>query len=323
MVLWLMVLLFGCPFTGHAQDKTITGTVTSAQSNDPLAGVNISVKGTTIGTFTDADGKYSLDVPSLQDTLQFSFIGFKTKTVPIDDQQQINVNLQSKTYSGEQLVVVGYGTQKKKSITGAISSISSKEIGSAHAGAAVSNTLAGKFPGLSFRKAEGRPGSSASIQIRNMGTPLYVIDGVIEDEGQFNNLSPGDIASISVLKGAQAAIYGSRAANGVIVVKTKQGSLNDPTKVGVNAYYGQQRLTAYPNNVLTNAYKWQKYAAEAQLNQTGHTNITPKQIEKWKNNNSVQYESFDWPDFIFQKNAPQASINVYASGGSDKTNYYL
>src|SRR5699024_7086854 len=155
-------------------------------------------------------------------------------------------------------------------------------IGSVHNGSSVSNTLAGTIPGLSFRKAEGRPGSGASIQIRNMGTPLYVIDGVIEDEGQFNNLSSGDIESISVLKVPEAAIYGSRAANGVVVVTTKHGSLNSPTKVGVDAYYGWQNLTAYPNNVLTSAWKWKKKAAEAQLNQSGSTNITPEELQKWK-----------------------------------------
>jgi TonB-linked SusC/RagA family outer membrane protein len=326
-LLLIIGLLFGCTLTGYAQNKIITGTVTDSTSNKPVVGVNILVVGTSTGGITDKKGKYSISVPSLHDTLRFSYIGYNTKTVPINGRTTINVALSSKIYSGKSLVVVGYGTQQKQDITGAISSVNAKEIGTVHAGATVSNTLAGSIPGVSFRKAEGRPGSSASIQIRNMGTPLFVIDGVIEDEGQFNNLSPGDIKSISVLKGAQAAIYGSRAANGVVVVTTKQGSLNTPTEVSIDAYYGWQNLTRYINNVLTSAWKWKKYAAEAQINTKGATSITPQEIQKWKNPQStdfpVQFESFNWPAYIFHKNAPQASLNIHASGGSNKTNYYI
>lgn len=238
----------------------------------------------------------------------------------------INIQLKPTVISGNQLVVIGYGTQKKKAVTGAISSVTAKELGKIHNGSQVSNILAGLIPGLSFREANGRPGAAASISIRNLGPPLYIIDGVIKDAGDFNDLAPNDIKSITVLKGAQAAIYGSMGANGVILVKTKRGKLNSPTKIGVNFHKGWQTLTRYTNEVLTSAYKWEKYAAEAQLNETGHTSITPQEIQKWKHPEEQKYpikwESFNWPEFIFRKNAPEYSVNVYASGGSKKTNYY-
>ncbi len=305
----------------------VQGTVTDVQGAT-LTGVTVQVKSApSIGTVTDGNGHFTLNVPNADDTLLFSYIGYEDTAVALNGRSNITVTLALSSNRLEEAVVVGYGTQKKKEITGAISSVTSEELGNIHAGATVSNILAGQVAGLSFRKAEGRPGSDASIQIRNMGDPLFVIDGVIEDAAQFNNLAPSDIQSISVLKGAQAAIYGSRAANGVVVVTTKQGHLNTPTKIGIDAYYGWQNLTAFPKNVLTSAWKWKRYAAEAQLNATGNTTITPEEIEKWKHPEDqkypVQYQSFDWPDFIYQENAPQSSIHAYASGGSDKTNYYL
>ena len=233
----------------------------------------------------------------------------------------INVSLQSQAIQGQQMIVVGYGTQQKKNLTAAISSVSSDDIKNVHAGATVSTSLAGKISGLSFRQSEGRPGASAGIQIRNMGTPLYVIDGVEEDQGQFNNLSPNDIASISVLKDASAAIYGVRAANGVVVVTTKQGHLDTKPTVNIDTYIGWQNFTRYPNTTVT-AYQWEKYAAEAQMNEYGSTNITPQELAKWKQGGQG-YQSFNWADFIDNKNAPQSSVNFNVTGGSKTTNYYL
>lgn len=306
-----------------AQDS-VRGAVTDATTGEVLPGVNILIKGTSSGTATNIDGEYSMSIPQDADTLIFSYIGYQSQEIAINGRSVIDVMLRSQAVAGQELVVVGYGTQKKESITGSIASVSSKDIEKTHSGATVSTTLAGKMPGLSFRQSEGRPGAKASIQIRNMGTPLYVIDGVVKDEGQFNNLSPNDIESISVLKDASAAaIYGSRAANGVVVVTTKRGNLDTPTQVTVNTYVGWQNMTRYPNNVLTSGYKWKLAAADAEMNQFGNTSITPDELQKWKDGTEYGYQSFDWPSFIFRKNAPQTNINVSASGGSDKTNYYF
>ncbi|MAG86491.1 MAG: hypothetical protein CMB97_03705, partial [Flavobacteriaceae bacterium] len=147
---------------------------------------------------------------------------YKTKTLKVDGRTEINIQLEEDVAGLDEVLITGYTSQDKKSITGAISNITSEDIEKVHGGATVSSGLAGKIPGVSFRMNDGRPGASASIQIRNMGDPLYVIDGVQQDAGQFNNLSPNDIASITVLKDASAAIYGVRAANGVVVVTTKK-----------------------------------------------------------------------------------------------------
>ncbi len=151
---------------------------------------------------------------------------------------------------------------KKGSLTGSIATVTSKDLDRVHGGSTVSTGLAGKLAGVTFRMPEGRPGASANIQIRNMGTPLYVIDGIQQDEGQFNNLAPNDIESISVLKDASAAIYGVRAANGVVVVTTKKGSTGRNT-INVDAYSGYQNWYRFPN-VVNNSYDYIRYRADAE-----------------------------------------------------------
>lgn len=287
-----------------------------------LTGVTVQVKGTSVGTVTDVKGAFTLNIPDSNDSLVFSYIGFDSKVVGVNGRSRLTVQMVSSSKALRDVVVVGYGTQKKEDITGAISSVTSEDISKVHGGSTVSTSLAGKISGLSFRQSEGRPGSSAGIQIRNMGSPLFVIDGVVKDEGQFNNIAPDDIATITVLKDASAAIYGVRAANGVIVVTTKRGKLNEKPTLKIDAYTGWQNMTRYPNNTV-DAYHWQLYAAEAQMNQNGSTSITPDEIAKWKAGTDYGYQSFNWPNFIFRKNAPQTSINVSVGGGGDNTNYYF
>src|SRR5687768_12978289 len=155
-----------------------------------------------------------------------------------------------------------------------------------------------------------------------MGEALFVIDGIQQDAGQFNNLAPNDIESITVLKDASAAVYGVRAANGVIVVTTKRGKLGTRNTVNVDAYTGYQNWTRF-TKVLTNSYDYMRYRAEAEINRYGNTTITPEELEKYKAGTEPGYQSFNWKDFVIQKNAPQHSVNVNVSGGSDKINYYL
>src|SRR5699024_10826489 len=175
--------------------------------------------------------------PSSESVLVFSFVGFLSEEVPVGNQSEINIELAEDITALDEVVVVGYGTQKKEAITAAISNINSKDIQHVP-GANTSTLLAGKLPGLSFRQADGRPGATAAIKIRNMGTPLFVIDGIQKDQGQFNQLSANDIESITILKDASAAIYGSRAANGVVLVTTKRGQLGEKPQVNLNGYYG-------------------------------------------------------------------------------------
>jgi TonB-linked SusC/RagA family outer membrane protein len=192
-----------------------------------------------------------------------------------------------------------------------------------HGGSTVSSGLAGKIPGVTFRMPDGRPGASANIQIRNMGSPLYVIDGIQQDEGQFNNLAPNDVESITVLKDASAAIYGVRAANGVVVVTTKRGTVGR-NNINVDAYAGWQTWTRFPK-VLTNSYDYMSYLADAQINSFGSTSITQSELDKYKQGASAgdAYRSFDWRKYILNGPAPQNSVNVNINGGSDKVNYYV
>jgi TonB-linked SusC/RagA family outer membrane protein len=298
----------------------ITGRVISAKG-EPLPGVTVVLKGTTVGTSTSPDGTYSLQVPETPGTLVYSFIGTTTQEVPFTGPGEINVTLQDDTKALEEVVVVGYGTQKRESITSAVATVESEDIERV-AAATVSATLAGKLPGVSFRQAEGRPGSGASVQIRNMGNPLYVIDGIQKDEGQFNNLSPQDIESITVLKDAAASIYGSRAANGVVIVTTKRGKRNQKPTLNVNAYYGLQNWTRFPETV--NAAEWMTGKVDAEMNALNpQTQHTPEELELWRQGTERGYRSFDWYDFIIQKNAPQTQISVNTQGGSERVNYYL
>jgi TonB-linked SusC/RagA family outer membrane protein len=300
----------------------ISGKV-SADNGEGLPGVSILLKGTSVGVTTDSDGKFNFTIPDNQSNpvLVFSFIGYLTQEIPVGNQTTLDVKLIADVKALSEVVVVGYGTQKRESLTGAISGVTSKDLERVHA-STVSATLAGKIPGVSFRMADGRPGASANVQIRNMGNPLYVIDGIQKDAGQFNNISPNDIESITVLKDASASVYGSRAANGVVIVTTKRGKMGSGNSINVDAYYGWQNWTRFPKTV--NAAEWMTGKVEADMNGLSHhTDITPEELAKWQAGTEKGYQSFDWYKFIVKPNAPQSSININATGGSDKINYYL
>ncbi|WP_167597704.1 SusC/RagA family TonB-linked outer membrane protein [Leeuwenhoekiella sp. ZYFB001] len=321
----LLMLVLGvlCLQNTYAQENiTVEGNVSAAgETAGPLPYITILVKGTTRGTTTDFDGNYSISAAP-DATLVFSYVGFKTKEIPVDGQTQIDVQLEEDIAGLDAVVVTGYSTQDKKSITGSIATITSEDLEKVHGGATVSSGLAGKIPGVSFRMNDGRPGASASIQIRNMGTPLYVIDGIQQDEGQFNNISPNDIESITVLKDASAAVYGVRAANGVVVVTTKKGRKGVKNTVNVNAYVGWQNWSRFPETV-NDSYQWMLGKAEAEVNQYGSTGITPEELEKYRIGEDRGYQSFNWKDFIIKKNAPLTNVNVSATGGSENISYYL
>ncbi|MCQ6960603.1 SusC/RagA family TonB-linked outer membrane protein [Mucilaginibacter aquariorum] len=299
----------------------VSGTV-SDTTGAALAGVGVRVRGTQTGTATDINGKFTVTVPDANSVLIFSYIGFTSQEVPLNGQTNLSIRLKGSSSSLQEVVVTGFGTQKRESITGSIASVTSKDIDRVHAGSTVSTSLAGKIPGVTFRQSEGRPGATANIQIRNMGRPLYVIDGVQQDQSQFNNLSPNDVESISVLKDASAAIYGVQAANGVVVVTTKKGS--GDARISIDAYTGFQNFYRFPN-VATNAYDYMRYLAEAQVNSNGSTTITPAELEKYKAGTEPGYKSFNWRDYILKSNnnAPLNSVNANFSGSNDRVNYYV
>lgn len=301
-----------------AQTNVVTGTVIDPLG-DPLIGVNVVLKDNpTVGTITDMDGKFSLEAGNSK-IFVFSYIGYAPQEVSIVGKNNIQVQLKEDSETLEEVVVVGYGTQKKGSLTGAISSVKSEEL-TRTTTPTTAGALVGKAPGISARQADGRPGASAAIQIRNMGTPLYVIDGIQCEEGQFNNIDVNDVESITILKDASAAIYGLRAANGVVLVTTKSGKRGEKNQISANAYYGIQNFMRYPE--VANASQFYEGRMQADLNTYGSTARTMEELNLWRQGQG-EYSSFDWQKFIINKNAPIWYGNVSATGGSERINYHF
>ncbi|MEQ9443162.1 MAG: TonB-dependent receptor [Cyclobacteriaceae bacterium] len=223
--------------------KTVRGQVTDGENAAPIPGVNVLAKGTTTGTVTDIDGNYSLTVDDDVTVLVFSSIGYVAQEVEINGRQNIDITLSADVQSLEEVVVIGYGTQEKRDLTGSVASVSSEEI-TQLPNVNLAQALQGRAPGVVVTENSGRPGASATVQIRGVGTvgnsnPLYVVDGQILSTG-LDNINPNDIASMEILKDASAAaIYGARAANGVVLITTKRGQAGE-TKVSYNGYYGPQ-----------------------------------------------------------------------------------
>lgn len=211
------------------QAREIAGQVTNV-SGDPLIGVSVRIEGKQAGCITDMDGRFSLTVAD-GDVLELSYVGYLKKRVKTDGRQFLEIRLEEDQELLEEIVVVGYGTKRRGSIAAAVSTIQSKDLARTTT-STLSGALVGKVAGVTSRQKSGTPGSGTSIQIRNFGTPLYVIDGIIKDEGQFNNLDVNDIENISVLKDGAAAIYGVKAANGVVLVTTKNGGKNQKCWLG-------------------------------------------------------------------------------------------
>lgn len=328
----LLTLLFFTAFSLNAfsdvpeshestfQDSVVRGVVKDV-NGESIPGVSVRVKGSpTMATGTDENGQFELMVPNANETIVITFVGYKTQEIRLGGRTSLDVTMENDEAKLDEVIVVGYGQQKKGSLTGAISQVNAEDIEMVKS-PTVSGMLAGKIPGLSFRMPDGRPGAGANLSIRNMGNPLYVIDGIQQNFGQFNNLAPNDIESITVLKDASAAIYGVQAANGVVLVTTKKGKAGTRNTITADAYYGWQNWTRFPKGV--NAYEWLLGRADAEMNAVNpQTNVTPEEIERWRLGEEPGYQSFDWYDYVVSGNAPQSSINLNASGGSDKITYY-
>ena len=240
-LLTLVMLAVGLSLS--AQSLSLRGTVTSSEDGSPMPGVAVILDGSSVGTLTDNDGKWSLEVPD-KGILLFTFLGYADHREQIGNRSVIDVVMHPDATQLEELVVIGYGTVKKSDLTGAVSSVKGEELKRAPV-ASVGQALQGKVAGVTVTTNTGQPGSDVSIRIRGIGSvnagvsPLYVVDGMIVSDIGF--LSPNDIATTEVLKDASsAAIYGSRAANGVILITTKSASDNTHTRVTFDAYAGVQ-----------------------------------------------------------------------------------
>lgn len=289
----------------------------SDSNGSPIVGAMVILKGTSLGVTSDIDGNFSIKVSSDRDVLVFSFLGYSSVELSVGTQTWFSVTLQEESLAVEQVIVTGYGNGiKKESITGSIANINAGKL-SQSVGANVSTALAGKVAGVNFRMMDGQPGATTSISIRNMGSALFVIDGVQSTQGSFNNLDFNDIESISVLKDASAAIYGVQAANGVIVVTTKSGQKTG-NSVNVNAYYGAQSWFRYPRPADTQTYIEGHIQSATITGSPGE--FTMDDLNNYRNGT---LRGFDWYDYVVRSSAPQVYISANASGGTDKINYYI
>lgn len=309
----------GAPKLVRAQERQVTGRVMAqdkgAGSSEGLPGVNIAIKGTSRGTTTDVSGNYAISVPDGGSTLVFSYIGYEPQEIAIGSSSVIDVNMVPSINNLNEVVVVGYGTQQRRDVTGSISSVKSEDIKSLPV-TGLDQALQGRAAGVQITQNNAEPGGSVSIRIRGVGSvngsePLVVVDG-LPMGGSLNSINPNDIESIEILKDASAAaIYGSRAANGVVLVTTKRGKAGE-TRVELDTYFGVQ--SAARTIPVLSGPEFAMLANEAYTNSSTPANrrLNPA----WAN--PGQLPTYDWQRAVFQ-NAPIYSVNLNISGGTAKS----
>lgn len=300
-------------------EREISGTVKDT-NGQALPGVTVLVKGTSIGTATNIDGAFSMTVPDDATTLVFTFVGMFAQEVAIGNASTFSVVLEEEAIGLEEVVAIGYGFKKKINVTGAVSSISSETLETAAPVANVTNSLAGRLPGLISKQAGGSPGrDAAQLSIRGFGPALVIVDGVL---GSIQDLDPNEIASISVLKDAAAAVYGAQAGNGVILVTTKRGQTGKP-KITLNSSYTQQRITNFPRPL--NGAQFADWDNEADVNRgipESEQRFTAEQVQKYYEGTDPAFPSTDWFALSTRPFAPQQQHNLSIRGGSEKIKYF-
>ncbi|MEN8156842.1 MAG: TonB-dependent receptor [Bacteroidota bacterium] len=301
----------------YAQDRPVTGNITDSGDNTPLIGATIQVKGAAVGTVTDVNGNFSLDIPAGSEVVVFSYIGYLSKEVEIGDRIRFDVQLAEDVQELDEVVVIGYGTQKKSDLTGSVATVSGEELTKVTV-AGIDQALQGKAAGVQVTQSSGRPGAPVNVRIRGVGTvnntePLYVVDGIPMSNSDVISISPNDIESMTVLKDASAtAIYGSRAANGVVMITTKRGKAGK-IKVNFSSYAGVSNMYKVPamlNNEQYISLADSMYAASG---------LVPEAIYR---DSSVISNNTDWIDQITRQGSMQ-NYYLSISGGSENSNYSL
>lgn len=317
-VAWFFMLMLFAVTSAYAQDKSISGTVKD-ESGEAIIGANIKLVGGSTGAITDLDGNFKLNVPA-KGTLEISFIGYVTKKVAITAASHYEITLKEDSRALDEVVVVGYGTQKKATLTGAVSAIDNEKLQLTKT-QDTKNMLTGKIPGVRVTQNTSEPGEFGygNFDIRGYGgSPLIVVDGV--PRGYFERIDPNEVESISVLKDASAAVYGVRGGNGVILVTTKKGDKSGKAKIEYNMYYGIQTpaevlrpVGALDRMVIYNE-KTMRSLTDPRLT------FTDEQMDEYRNGTKT---STDWYDAVMAGSAPQQQHNVSISGGTDKIDYYV
>ncbi|HMX42027.1 MAG TPA: carboxypeptidase-like regulatory domain-containing protein, partial [Saprospiraceae bacterium] len=311
--LLLLCALFSLSLSAQV---ALSGQVTDAATGEPLVGATVAVKGTPKGTSTDVDGRFRLQVDNGQAVLSISYSGYVTQKLTVGGQRDFSIKLSEDQQLLDEVVVVGYGTQKRSSISGAVASITSEEVAELPV-LRTEQALQGRVAGITVTQNSGSPGSALSVRVRGTGSingsePLYIVDGVPVDGLDF--LNPQDIESINVLKdGASAAIYGSRGANGVVLITTRSGKKEQDGRISYDAYYGMQSPWKTAN--LLSAREYAILSNEAHV----AAGVTP--LPEFANPDALG-EGTNWLDAIFS-DAPMSSHQITFSGSSGKSSYSL
>jgi len=324
-LMFLFYLIFSVT-TVFSQQIAVTGKVTESETGEPIPGASVIIQGTTSGTITDFDGNYAIQAAG-DDVLVFSFVGLTTQEVAVNNRTTINVQLTQSTELVDEVVVVGYGQLKVKDLTSSITTVKSDEIVKTPTGQAM-QTLQGKVAGVQIVNS-GAPGSEPTVRIRGVGSfpsssnssPLYVVDGMYFESIDF--LNPSDIETLSILKDASAsAIYGVRAANGVVLITTKKGSLNKKTSITYEGYYGVQ----VPQNVMKMANAEQFVNYVNQIGDPADLSFVANAMQRYgrsRVNPNVPDVNTDWYAKIMKSFAPQQNHSLSILGGNDKTSYSM
>jgi TonB-linked SusC/RagA family outer membrane protein len=312
----------------QVQKKEISGSVKDSKGLS-LPGVTVLVKGTTIGTITDADGQFRISVPADTKSLVFSFVGMKSQEITITGKTSVNVIMEEETKGVEEVVVVGYGVQKKIAVTGAISTVGSEDILKSPA-SNVATSLAGRVSGFAAVQNSGQPGNDdPAMYVRGVGSlsagssaPLIMVDGV---ERSFNRLDPNEIESISILKDASStAVYGVRGANGVILVTTKRGKSGRP-QISISSNFGVQQPTQLPQ--FADSYTYALRFNEKQTNDgvsPDKLNFSQEAIEAFRTNSDpIVYPNTDWVNYMLKPFTTNSSQNINIRGGDEKVRYFV
>ena len=319
----ILCFIIFCPFILYGQRISISGNVKD-KNGDPLIGVTVQVKGTNSGTITDFDGNYLLPNVSKKSILAFSYIGMVTQEIEVNGKSSINVVLRDDSELLEEVVVVGYSTQKKVSVTGAVAAISNDQIKQSPSANLV-GSLTGKLPGLSIMQNSGQPGEE-DFQLRLRGastmngqSPLILVDGVPRED--LSLLDPNEIAAISILKDASAtAVFGVRGANGVILVTTKIGEQEKPS-LSVSAEYGIQEFTK--NYEMMDSWRYATLYNQALVNDGLPIKYSDRQIQLYKDGTNPYYANTDWFDVMFKDRAVMSRYNANLSGSSKRVKYFV
>jgi TonB-linked SusC/RagA family outer membrane protein len=317
----VMFFVYAISSIAGVADKTVNGTVKDG-NGQPIAGAIVQIKSTTVGVTTGEDGSFSLNVPE-NATLQISHIGYLTIEIVVGTQTTIEIVLEESAESLEELVVVGYGTQKKVTLTGSVAAVKGEDIVKSPA-VNVTNSLAGRLPGVIINNRSGEPGrEGTSLYIRGRSTTgntsaLVLVDGV--ERSGLESINPNDIESISVLKDASAAIYGSRAANGVILVTTKRGNSAKPL---INFSFNQGFTQATRIPIMADSYTFAKVYNETETGAGRSPKYTDEEMEKFRNGTDPDYPNTDWYKFALKEWTPQHRSNLSVSGSNSRAKYYL